>query len=223
MNNIFEKTGASQLSTRKFNIIATLNIVYGFLLISGITWLFQKYDVQIGIVHFLFGGIVIPIVGVYFAMKSSYWTISLIAYHCIVLSLGTTWSLVVEHYYPTQCVQHMFIFAAVFAFLSGTITTIFPLNIKHGRGHALGGFICTALSFTFLWMTGWKMDTIPDMVSLFLGIGIGAISSENINRAYDIPKNLDNAVDIAVEFYRDPFESAIYFFKNMHKKRSRYR
>jgi FtsH-binding integral membrane protein len=160
-------------------------------------------------------GLVIPIIGIVIAVKSDNPIISFIGYNMVVIPFGFILAPVLQ-LYKANVVQHAFLITAIDVFVMFLLSMSFPQFFSQIGGAlfaALIGLVTVRIAQCFVpFLAGL---TIID----WIGAGIFSLYvGFDFWRANEVPKTLDNAVDIALDLYLDIINLFLCILKILGKK-----
>jgi FtsH-binding integral membrane protein len=195
---VFSRSGQDNVSTRVFFLVLGIVLAYG---LGGTAILAKMFaDLQVGWMHFIFLGLVIPIIGIIIAVMSSNPLLSFIGYNMISLSFGVILGPVINQYSPDLIFRAFLITLEVTIIMAGT-GIMFPNIYRHIGGAlfmALLGLVIIRIAQLFI--PGMQQLGIIDWISAgIFSLYIGY----DMHRAMEVPKTIDNAVDIALDLYLD--------------------
>jgi len=213
---VFDRSGFDTISERVFFGVLGSVLIYGFLVtafvanscsgmfVHGINWL-----------TVIFVGLVIPILGIMIAVKSSNPFISFIGYNMVVIPFGVILSPVLQIYSP-NVIRDAFCITAIDVMTMSVLAVIFP-----GFFSKLGGALFIAL--LGLVVVQIIRCFVPFLANLTIIDWIGAgIFSLYVGfdwwRANNVPKTLDSAVDLALDLYLDIINLFLFILKILGKK-----
>lgn len=211
---VFDRNGRDTVSAQTFYMIMSAVLFWGLLATAVLAY----YTIQVGFVpniwHILGLGLALPIVGIIIAIHSDNPFISFLGYNLVVMPFGVLLGPVVNQYTPDS-VMHVFGMTAGIALLMGFMGTIFP-NFFSKIGHAL------FLALIALVMVMFAQLFIPQLrlgVIDYIGAGIFSLYiGFDMYRANEMPKTIDNAVDICVDLYLDIINLFLFLLRIMGKK-----
>ena len=192
------------MSERSF--IAAVTGFTGFgLIVSAITAYFTL-GWQPSLMMVLLVGLVIPIGGIFLALMSDDWIVSLIGYMLVVTGLGAIIGPTVNMY-ETGVVMNALIATAGVTLVMSITGIVYPKLLIGWGGYLFGALI--ALVFVRMgqmFMAGFGISAeIYDWP--FMDYAAAVLFSLYIiydwNRAMHLPRTLNNAVDVAVAIYLD--------------------
>lgn len=196
---VFERKGGDTISANGFYGTLTASLVWGLVLTAFIAHKVAEMHFVPGLGEIILIGLVVPIAGVFIAVKSTNPFGSFIGYNMIVVPFGIILGPVLNHYTP-DIVRNAFGMTAVIALFMGTAGTLFP-----GIFARMG----SALFFALLGLVGVSIARIfipaIDLTIIdYAGAGIFSLYiGYDMYRANHIPKTVDNAIDVSVNLYLD--------------------
>lgn len=205
-DSVWEREGYGNDTLSKRMYIAAVSgfTVYGLIMTSIIAFFTLAWQPSIWAILGI--GLVIPIIGIYIAIKSDEWPISLIGYTLLVLGLGAITGPSVA-FYDTGVVVTAIMATAGVTIVMSVAGIIYPKSLEGWRGYFFGGLL--ALIFVrlaqvalmslgiaeSLWYIPWIEYAAAILFSLYI--------IYDWNRALRLPKTMDNAVDCAMAIYLD--------------------
>ena len=196
--------GVSALSERAYLSAVSGFTVYGMVLASLVAYM--TMDWRPGILSFLFLGFGVPIAGIFIALRSDDWATSFIGYNMIVMGMGAISGPSVSYY------NSGVIMTALLA-TSGVTVAMSLVGIMHPRlllnwgGYLFGALLALVfVRFGQLFMAGFGVSaTLWDWPLIDYGAAVlfSLYIIYDWNRAMNIPRTLDNAVDSAVAIFLD--------------------
>ena len=203
--SVWERTrGRDALGERAYLGAVSGFTVYGLVLASVIGYM--TMDWKPGILGFLFIGLAIPIAGVFIALSSDHWPISLFGYTLIVVGLGAIIGPSVA-LYDTSVVMTAFAATAGVSIAMSVVGIVYPRLLLGWGGYFFAAlFALLLVRVGQLFMAGFGVSpTVWDWP--FIDYAAALLFSLYIiydwNRAMDLPKTIDNAVDAAVAIFLD--------------------
>ena len=217
---VFDRKGNDTVSAQTFYLVIAIILFWGLL---G-TAILAYYSIQIGFmttyvpfspwIIFIGLGLVIPITGVFMAIKSDNPLISFLGYNMIVVPFGFLLGPVVNQYQPDS-VMNVFGLTAGIAIFMGFMGTIFPnffSKIGHALLLALSGLLLVMIAQLFI--PALRLGIID-----YIGAGIFSLYiGYDMYRANTMPKTIDNAVDLCIDFYLDIVNLFLFLLRLMGKK-----
>jgi FtsH-binding integral membrane protein len=198
---VFDRHGVDKISSRVF--FATLGsvLVYGFVATAYIANMTSgMFAEKLNWLTIIFVGLVIPILGIIIAVKSSNPFISFIGYNMVVIPFGIILAPVLQQY-SKDVIQNAFTLTAIDVITMSMLAVIFPNFFSK-----IGGAIF--ISLIGLVVVRIAQCFIPVLANLTIIDWISAgIFSLYVGfdwwRANNVPKTFDNAIDIALDLYLD--------------------
>jgi FtsH-binding integral membrane protein len=197
---VFERDGNDVLSERGFFFALGLAVVYGLAGTAFVASKFAAMHYNPGWMGIIIIGLVIPIIGIVIAIKSDNPFISFVGYNMVVVPFGVILAPVLNVYSP-NVIRNAFGMTAVITCVMCCLSTIYPAWFSR-----LGGVLFSCL-------LGLVLVRVLQLIFPALGqftivdwIGAGIFSlyiGYDWYRANNVPKTLDNAVDIALDLYLD--------------------
>lgn len=197
---VFDRDGSDALSANVFYGLLGLVLIYGF---GGTVWVAQKMAAmhyRPGIWDIIILGLVIPILGIVIALKSDNPIISFIGYNMLVAPFGVILSPVLNAYQPAIIERAFTITCGVTAVMmvAGFVFPRFFESIGGALLVCLTGLVVVRFAQLFIPSIahmGWVEWASAGIFSLYIGY--------DMHRAAEVPKTMDNAVDIALALYLD--------------------
>jgi FtsH-binding integral membrane protein len=197
---VFDRDGADEIKPASFYAALTISLLWGLALTAIVAYLTMKAQYAPGWGGVIVYGLVIPIIGIFIAVKSENPLVSFIGYNMLVIPFGAILGPVLNHYSP-NVIRNAFGITAGITFLMGFAGTCFP-NLFKNLGAplflALSGLLIVRIAQIF----------VPELASLtfidYIAAGIFTLYiGFDMYRASAVPKTLDNAVDISLDLYLD--------------------
>lgn len=196
--------GNDTLSKRMYVAAVSGFTVYGLIITSIIAFFTLAWQPSIWAI--LGVGLVIPIIGIYIAIKSNEWPISLIGYTLLVLGLGAITGPSVA-FYETGVVVTAVMATAGVTIVMSVAGIIYPKSLEGWSGYLFGGL----LALIFVRLAQLMLMSLGIAESLWyiplIEYGAAILFSLYIiydwNRALRLSKTMDNAVDCAMAIYLD--------------------
>lgn len=199
-DSVWERGGADSISTRKYNFIIGLTLLWGFVMNLLI---FNTVPVEtlsrIPIWAFLIGYFLTCLAVLAIFTASDNPIISFIGYNLVVVPFGLVLNLIVSRYSP-GVVYNAILITAIVTTVMMALATIQPNWFAN-----LGPALCIALvaviviELLMIAFTGHSATWIDWIVALIFCGYIGF----DWYRANNIPKTVDNAIDSAASLYMD--------------------
>ena len=212
---VFDRQGTDAVSANTFYFVMAITLTWGL----GLTAYLAHYAIQIGfmpdLLWLLILGLAVPIAGIFLAIKSDNPIVSLLGYHMIVVPFGFLLGPVVNQYSP-EIVRNAFGITAGIALSMGILGTLYPNFFSK-----IGGFLCAALiglvivRVLQLFIPGLDFTWIDYVAAGIFSLYIGY----DMYRAHQMPKTVDNAIDICVDLYLDIINLFLNILKIMGKKK----
>lgn len=197
---VFEREGQDTLSDRAFYFVLGLCIIWGLGATAYIASVVAKSGYQPDITAILVLGLAIPIAGICIAIFSSNPLISFVGYNMVCVPFGIILAPVLNHYAP-NVIQNAFMATCCVTVIMMCLSTMYPAFFAQ-----LGGILFSVLigliivRFMQVFIPGMRGFGWIDWISAALfSLYIGY----DWYRASEVPRTLDNAVDIAVSLYLD--------------------
>lgn len=197
---VFKRTGNDEVSEGTFYATLTLSLLWGLIGTAVIAYKTIELHYNPGIGMILVLGLLVPIIGIFIAIKSDNPAISFFGYNLIIVPFGIILGPVINQYSP-NVVRNAFAMTAAITFFMGFSGTCFPgifKNLGAPLFLALGGLLMVRIAQLF----------IPELNNLrivdYIAAGIFSLYiGYDMYRASEISKTIDNAVDISVDLYLD--------------------
>jgi len=196
---VFNRQGTDTVSANTFYFVMAITLAWGL----GITAYLAHYAIQIGFkpgwLEVIVFGLAIPIGGIFLSVKSSNPLLSFIGYNMIAIPFGFLLGPVVNHYSP-DAVRNAFGITAGISVAMGILGTVYPNFFSK-----IGGFLFAALlglvivRVIQIFIPGLNFTWIDYLAAGIFSLYIGY----DMYRANQIPKTIDNAIDICVDLYLD--------------------
>lgn len=194
---VFERYGQDAISERLFRFILVAVLLWGFvgtMILSSLTasWKPGAYSI-------IFLGIILPILGIILARRDN-WFLSFIGYNMIVVPFGLILGPCLNKYSP-DVIKNTFMITAMITAVMGCAGIMFP-RIFEKMGLSLFLALLCLLGVRILQMF---MPALQGLVWVdYLAAGIFSLYiGYDMYRANEIPKTVDNAIDIAIDLYLD--------------------
>jgi FtsH-binding integral membrane protein len=202
------------ISIRGFYAVLAASLAWGLML----TALVANESIKMGFVPNIWSvlllGLAIPILGIIIAVKSDNPFFSFIGYNMIILPFGIILGPVVNLYSP-DVIRNAFGMTAGITVIMGIAGITFPEFFSK-----IGGALFIALGGLVL--VGFLQIFIPALrFGLYDYIGAGIFSlyiGYDMYRANNMPKTVDNAIDVSVDLYLDIINLFLYILRIMGKK-----
>jgi FtsH-binding integral membrane protein len=211
---VFERSGRDKVSDRTFYSILTGSVLYGLIGTAYIANIAVGADYYPGWLSIIFLGLVVPIIGILIAVKSSNPFISFIGYNMVVIPFGVILGPAVNQY-SHDVIRNAFGMTAAITIVMSLAGISFPDFFSK-----IGGFLFVALTSLLVVMIGslflpFLRLTIID----YIGAGIFSLYiGYDMHRASMVPKTIDNAIDISIDLYLDIINLFLFILKIMGKK-----
>ena len=195
---VFERKGADVLSERTFFLAMGGSVAYGLLMTAFVAHkvAYSGFIPNMGVI--LVAGLAVPIVGSIIALKSDNPAISFLGYNMVCIPFGVVLSPIVNAYSP-QLIRNAFSLTCCITITMTTLATIYPSFFARIGGLLSAGLMGFVLIMVFQMIFGVYL-------SIFDWFGAGLFSlyiGYDFYRANNVPKTLDNAVDISLDLYLD--------------------
>lgn len=196
---VFDRTGSDEVSEQSFYATLTLSLLWGLIATAVVAYKTIEFNYHPNLIQILCFGLVVPIIGIFIAIKSDNPVISFIGYNLIVLPFGLIIGPVVNQY-SENVVRNAFGMTAGITFVMGFAGTCFPAVFRNMGGPlflALGGLVMVRIAQIFIpeLRFGFIDYISAGIFSLYIGY--------DMYRASEISKTIDNAIDISVDLYLD--------------------
>lgn len=212
---VFDRQGRDAVSANTFYFVMAVTLTWGL----GLTAYLAHYAIQIGFapgwLEVIVLGLVIPIAGIFLAIKSENPFLSFVGYNMIAVPFGFLLGPVVNQYSP-EVVRNAFGMTAAIALSMGILGTIYPNFFSK-----IGGFLFAALlglvvvRVLQIFIPGLDFTWIDYVAAGIFSLYIGY----DMYRANHMPKTIDNAIDICVDLYLDIINLFLNILKIMGKKK----
>jgi FtsH-binding integral membrane protein len=217
---VFDRDGYDTISAQSFYLIMAGVLFWGLFGTALLAYIAIKIGFMTTYIPckpwiILIGlGLVVPIIGIIIAIKSSNPFLSFLGYNLIVIPFGFLLGPVVNQY-QHDSVMHVFGVTAGITIFMGFMGTIFPnffSKIGHALLLALFGLVLVMIAQLF----------IPQLnlgIIDYIGAGIFTLYiGYDMYRANNMPKTPDNALDICVDLYLDIINLFLFLLRIMGKK-----
>lgn len=211
---VFKRHGIDSMSERSFFLLLGVVLVWG---LGGTALVADKVaqsNFQLNWITIIFCGLVIPIVGIFVAIKSDNPVLSFVGYNMVIIPFGIILSPIVNKY-SADLIRNAFLLTAAVTGIMMTLAVVYPKFFEK-----IGGTLFIAL----LSLLGVRILQIfiPGIdFSIFDWIGAAIFSlyiGYDWHRAMNVPKTADNAVDIALDLYLDIINLFLHILRIMGKK-----
>lgn len=212
---VFDRIGDDEITAQGFYGVLTASLIWGLFGTAVIAHLSIENGFIPTLWSILILGLALPILGIVIAVKSDNPFISFLGYNMIVVPFGIILGPAINQYSP-DVIRNAFGITAGITFLMGFAGTIFP-NFFSKLGPVL------FLSLFGLVIVGIAQIFIPALrFGLYDYIGAGVFSlyiGYDMYRANNMPKTIDNAVDVSVDLYLDIINLFLYILRILGKKK----
>lgn len=214
---VFDRNGSDQLTAPQFYAALTLSLLWGLIGTALVAYKAILMQYHPSLMAVLGLGLVLPIMGIFIAIKNENPVISFIGYNMIVIPFGLILGPCVNQYSP-DVVRNAFAMTAGITFIMGFAGTCFP-NIFRNMGAPL------FLALTSLVMVRIVQIFVPALQSLtwidYIAAGIFSLYiAYDMYRASEIAKTVDNAIDLSVDLYLDIINLFLNILKIMGSSKS---
>lgn len=216
---VFEEgTGLDEMSARAYMFVLGLYVTGGLAVsayVASLTYTWQVTNIWL----FLLIGLVIPIIGIVISAKSENWLISTFGYAMVFVPFGAILGPVVALYQMESVIQAVVVTLVLSAGL-WIVGTLIPPIVSNWTSYIIGALlvlIAGDLARGLMPLFGLH----PVTLGVWPWVGIVLFSGlivYDVNKAMQMPKNLDNAVDGAVALYLDVVNIFIRVLEIMGKK-----
>lgn len=201
MLDVFENEGGeTSFSRHTFYGVMSAFTIYGLVGSAIAAYLTSQSGFQPSWVSIILLGLIVPIVGIIIAARSTNWFISFIGYNMVLIPFGIILAPVLKAYDP-DVVQNACALTAGITVIMGIAGVMFP-NFFSKIGGALfivlfGLLIVRILAIFIpeLQVLSWIDYVAAGIFSLYIGYDMW--------RASEVECTMDNAVDIALSLYLD--------------------
>lgn len=199
-NVVFEKTGNDSISSNLFYALIGIFVVYGLGLTAFVAHKLSAINYNPGILEIILFGIVIPIVGIFLALKSDNAFLSFIGYNMVLLPFGVILSPILNQYHP-NVIEKAFTITCGATVTMAIASAIFPKffsSIGSSLFFALIGLLIVRVMQIFIpFLDGmvWIDWIAAGIFSLYIGYDLW--------RAREASRTVDNSIDIALALYLD--------------------
>jgi FtsH-binding integral membrane protein len=195
---VFQRQGADTLSERTFFLALGLSVAYGLLMTAFIAHKVAATAFVPNLFVILIFGLAVPIIGSMIALKSDNPAISFIGYNMVCIPFGVVLAPIVNIYSP-DLIRNAFGMTCCVVITMCTLSSIYPQFFARIGGILSGVLLAFVLIFILQLFLGIRL-------AIFDWIGAGLFSlyiGYDWYRANNVPKTLDNAVDISLDLYLD--------------------
>lgn len=208
---VFDRYDHDTISTRTFYMVMTAFLFWGFFGTAGVAHFAIKYPFVLNFWQALVLGIGVPLLGIVMAFKSENTIISFIGYNLVVIPFGVLLCSIMYQHSPV-IIRNIFGLTAGIGVFMGSIGAIFPNFFKQIERSLWLGLSALA------WV-GIVAISIPSLHiggAEYLGTEIFALYiGYNMHRAYEMPKTIDNTLDVCICMYVDVYIDIINMLLNM--------
>jgi hypothetical protein len=197
---VFKRDGSDVLSERGFFFALGLAVMYGLAGTAIVAYQVAQLHHIPGLMEIIIVGLVVPILGILMAVKSDNPFISFVGYNMVVIPFGVILAPLVNVYSP-NVIRNAFGMTCCVTAVMCCLSTLYPAWFSR-----LGGILFSCLlglvlvRVLQLFFPSLGEFTIID----WIGAGIFSLYiGYDWYRANNVPKTLDNAVDIALDLYLD--------------------
>ena len=197
---VFDRIGGGTLSKRGFYASLGLATLWGLVVTAFFAWKMAGMGFAPNVWHIIFLGIVIPIAGIFIAIKSDNAFISFVGYNMVTIPFGIILAPIVNTYSPNLIYNAFGATAMTTAtmMIAGTAFPDFFSKIGGALLFSLVGLVVVRVVQVFF--PGLMDFSIVDWIavgifSLYIGY--------DWYRASQVERTLNNAIDIAVDLYLD--------------------
>jgi FtsH-binding integral membrane protein len=205
-NGVWERGGGyDEMSDRNYVAAVSGFTTYGLILASILAYLTTGWKPD-NILVYLGIGLIIPVIGIFIALKSDNWLISLVGYTMVVAGLGIITGPAVAMYKLSTVMTALMATAGV-TFVTSVVGIIYP-RLLNGWGvylfGALVALVLVRVAQIIMASLGmppaiWNMPIIDYLAALLFTLYI----IYDWGRAMQLAHTLDNAVDSAVAIFLD--------------------
>lgn len=197
---VFERDGSDTMSDQSFYGALTGSVLWGLTGTAVSAYLAVKGAYNPGLWEVLILGLGLPILGIIIAIKSDSPFISFIGYNLVLIPFGIILGPVVNQY-SENVVRNAFAMTAGITFVMGLLGTVAP-NFFSKLGAPL------FLSLLMLVLVRVAQIFVPELAQLsiidYIAAGIFSLYiGYDMYRAYQVPRTLNNAIDISIDLYLD--------------------
>jgi FtsH-binding integral membrane protein len=198
---VFERTGRDHISERTFMFILGGYLSAGIAASTVLATLTYQSHLPLLVV---IGLCLLPFVGIWISMSSDNWMVSTLGYALVVAPFGALLGPFAAHYKLAIIVQAMFVtlFVTIGMWVTGTAI---PRITKDYSGWIVG-ILLFIIGITLLkpLMAPFGLSPVATIWWHWLCAAFfAALIVYDVNKAMQMPKTLDNAVDAAVGLYLD--------------------
>lgn len=197
---VYERTGHDLISDRTFFFFLGCVIIWG---LGGTAYAaneVSKTGWNPGWLSIIIFGLAIPILGMFIAKISNDWLMSFVGYNMIIIPFGAILSPIVNAYSP-QLIRNAFLVTVCVTGIMMFLGTILPDFFKK-----LGAvLLLSLLGLVGVRILQFFIPNFPEMGIIdWVSAGIFSLYiGYDWYRANNVPKTLNNAVDIAISLYLD--------------------
>ena len=195
---VFERRGTDVLSERTFFLALGSSVAYGLLMTAFIAHKVAYSGYIPNMFTILIFGLACPIIGSMIAIKSDSPGISFIGYNMVCIPFGVVLAPIVSIYSP-DLIRNAFSMTCCVVMTMCTLSYIYPQFFARIGGILSGVLLAFVLIAVVQMLFGFRL-------AIFDWIGAGLFSlyiGYDWYRANNVPKTLDNGVDLSLELYLD--------------------
>ncbi|MFA6339025.1 MAG: Bax inhibitor-1 family protein [Candidatus Paceibacterota bacterium] len=211
---VFDRNGNDSISSQSFYATLTLSLLWGLIATAIIAYKAIEVKYMPGIGAIIVFGLIMPIIGIFIAVKSDNPAISFLGYNLVIVPFGIIIGPSVNHYSP-DVIRNAFGVTASITFFMGFMGTCFP-NLFKNLGMPLFLALCGLVLVRIAQLFIPALDlTIID----YIAAGIFSLYiAFDMYRASEMPKTIDNAIDLSVDLYLDVINLFLNILKIMGSK-----
>lgn len=197
---VFEREGEDKISSRSFYATLTISLLYGFVGTAIAAYITTQNNYQPDLWGIIGFGLILPLIGIIMTVSSKNPAISFIGYNLIVVPFGFVLGPVLSQY-SANVIRNAFALTAGITLVMGLAGTVFPQFFSR-----LGGILF--LSLLTLCIVRIVQIFVPELAALtwidYISAGIFSLYiGYDMYRASQVPRTVDNAIDISVDLYLD--------------------
>jgi FtsH-binding integral membrane protein len=196
---VFDRNGQDTMSASGFYTALTLSLFWGLMGTAVTAYMTVKVGYTPSWWQLLLFGLAIPIGGIVIALTSENPLFSFLGYNMVLIPFGVILGPTLNQYSP-DVIRNAFGLTAAITIFMGFCGTIFP-RVFEGMGNALflalGGLLIVRVAQIFI--PGLDLGIIDYVAAGIFSLYIGF----DMHRASQIPRTIDNAIDVSLELFLD--------------------
>lgn len=196
---IQELNGASLISRRKFNILMSGTLLWGFVIDLNIIIHFQETVAAINPIALIVIYLIVAFGSVHVGKKSDNPLVSFAAFSALATVMGMLLAVVIMDYTGTE-VMRAFLHTAAVCTVVGLLSSIFPnLFLRLGKGLFAVFISIFVMEIAAIFIIG----SVPDFVTLAMILVFAGYFGYDLVKSQNCLPTVDNAVDSAMDIYVD--------------------